>query len=91
MEIGLAWELEYERDCRIADGSGKKLEQVRRTMLLKSIGHISAWLLEMELYGWCKLRNRSYRRIENLANTKAEQSDRSIRTVRVHFIEAGGG
>ncbi len=52
-------DLERERGRRIAAAPGKKLEQVRRLMLLRSIGPAAAWVLVMEFFGWRGLANRS--------------------------------
>ncbi len=52
-------DLERERGRRIADTPGKKLEQVRRLMQLRSIGPAAAWVLVMEFFGWRGLANRS--------------------------------
>jgi transposase len=52
-------DLERERGRRIADTPGKKLEQVRRLMLLRSIGPAASWILVMEFFGWRGLANRS--------------------------------
>ncbi|MCP3882065.1 MAG: IS110 family transposase [Sulfitobacter sp.] len=51
-------DLERERGQRIAAAPGKKLDQVRRLMLLRSIGPAAAWVLVMEMFGWRGLKNR---------------------------------
>jgi len=56
--VGQIRALERERKRRIAEGQGKKLEQVRRLLLLRAVGPVGAWVLVMELFGWRGLRNR---------------------------------
>lgn len=50
-------ELESQRDQQIAQGQGKKLDQVRQLMALRSLGPVNSCSLVMEFFGWRQFRN----------------------------------